>query len=135
MTVSRVQDHVVLEDEGGDPHVVRGDGLALAAELAEHGSEVMGRGLVRDQDGDTGTPEEAAERALVLRSPPPDAEAGAQLAEDGEGKEDLEGVLHEIDGLFDVPASIATSLRLRPSRRAPWPVPPGDESITTCAPP
>jgi hypothetical protein len=84
-----VEREVMLEHEGGDPHVVHWNRRALPAELPVGRGVVMRGGFVREQRMHAGTTQEPGERPLVLGAAASEAESSAKLGEDDEWNEDL----------------------------------------------
>src|SRR5216684_3256820 len=80
MLVSRVQRQIVLQDERCQPQVVRRNRRALFPELAEEGSVLVGRLVVREEHEHTILQEEAPQYPLVLRLATSVGEAGAKLS-------------------------------------------------------
>jgi hypothetical protein len=61
MRVAGAQDKRMLQHEGGDPHIVCGDGSALLAQLSIKSSVVMGCLIVGVEHADAGLQQKAAQ--------------------------------------------------------------------------
>lgn len=79
MCVGRAEDEIVLNDEGGDPEIVCRDGGTFLTQLQVEVRVVMRRLIVRQQDRDAGTVEEAPEIGRVDRGFIACGKAGAQF--------------------------------------------------------
>lgn len=85
--VSRVQCQGVLQDEGGEPHVVCRNRRALLPELAEHRGVMVGRVIVGEEHGHAVLEKEPPQGALVFHLPTAVREASPKLAEDDKGQQ------------------------------------------------
>ena len=112
MPVSRVQCEIVLEHEGGEPHIVRWNGRALLAQLTKNRCIVMRRLVVGIQNVHAVLEEKTSKRMLVLDLPAPQREAGAQLPEHDERQHDGFGLLEQLDGLGNSPTEIDVPVRV-----------------------
>lgn len=68
MPVAGVQRQIVLEDQGGNPHIVGRNRRPLLAELAVERRVVVSGLLVRKENRDALPHQEASQRSLVRRS-------------------------------------------------------------------
>ena len=101
MLVSRVQDKVVLQDQGRQPHVVCRNGRALFPKLAEDGSVVVSRLVVGKEHAHAIFQEKTSQNALVLGLPAPVDEAGAKLTDYNERQHNGLGFFKKQHGLDD----------------------------------
>jgi hypothetical protein len=123
VAVAGAEQEVVLEDEGGDPQVVGGNGRSLAPELAEDRGVVMGRLFVGENDANAGLHQETPQRAFVLGAAFAEREASAQLRQYDEREEDGVGSLDESHYVDDSAAEIGVAVGVegepqRQSRRS-----------------
>ena len=81
MGIRRTEDGAVLNDESGDPEVVRGNGGAFLPELQIELGVLMRRLFVRQQDGNAGTLEKSLEIGRVGRSAVARGKTRAEFAE------------------------------------------------------
>ncbi len=79
--VTCVQGQIMLQDECGQPHVIRRNGRSLRAKLAEDGGIVMGGLVVSEERVHTLFQEETSQGPFVLSLPAPVGEAGPEFAE------------------------------------------------------
>ena len=116
--VPGVQHQIVLQHEGRQPHVIRGNRSTLASELQVHGGVVVGRLVVRVQDTDAVLQEETPEEPLVLRGAPPMGETGSKLAKHDERQQDLSARLEDRhdhrDALAEIDVATPTLILQRP---------------------
>jgi hypothetical protein len=86
--IPSVQHEVVLQNEGGEPHVIRWDGGPLFPELAKQRTVVMRRLLIGKERRDAFLQKERSQDVFVPLLPVSIGEAGAQLSENDVGKDD-----------------------------------------------
>jgi hypothetical protein len=67
VAVSAEKQQIVLDDERGDPEVVRGNGRPLASQLVPQTGVLVRCVFIRPQNTDAGTIEKSSERLCVLR--------------------------------------------------------------------
>lgn len=100
MSIPAAQRRVVLEDQGRDPQVVRGDGGALAAELRIHPRVVVSGLVVGEEHLDSVLHQEPAEQLLVVGRLAAEGEAGSKLGEDDIRNQDRVCQLEELGDGF-----------------------------------
>lgn len=77
MAIAGVQGEIVLENESGDPQVVRRDGRALSSELPEDRGVMVRRLRVGKQHLDARLHEKSVERPFVFRTAATQGESGS----------------------------------------------------------
>ncbi len=95
MLVSRVQRQVVLQDQRGQPHIVRRNRRALLPELSEDGGVVVSGLVVGKEDADAVFQQETSEDPFVLGLPTPVREAGPKLGDNNEGQQNRLGFFQQ----------------------------------------
>ncbi len=110
--VASEEREMVLDDEGGDPEVVRGDRGALSAQLMEEPSVVMCGLFIGEQYVDAGAVEEADEVRFVLSGPSAPDKPRPKLTEDHERHEDLVGAPEAIHDLWEALREVDVPVRV-----------------------
>ena len=108
--VSRVQRKIVLQDQRGQPHIVRRNWRALLPELAEHGGIVVSRLIVGKKDAHAVLQQELSQNPLVFGLPTRVREASPKLADYDEGQQNRFGFFQKRHGLRYALAQVDVSI-------------------------
>jgi hypothetical protein len=90
-----VQDKIMLENKGSEPHVICWNRCPLLSELAEDVGVVMRRLIIGKDDTDSFFMKELSEDSLIVCFPTAMGESGSQLAEHDERQEYCVGFLEK----------------------------------------
>lgn len=110
--VAGVKRQIVLEDQGGQPQVIRGDRRALLSQLAVQRRIVMRCLIIGKKHHDALFHEKATEDAFVLDLSTPVSETGSKFREHHERQYDDVGTFQEIQSLSDALAEIDVAIRV-----------------------
>lgn len=93
--ISRVQNEIVLKNQGSEPHVVGRNRRSLFSELKKNRGIVMRSLVIGEDDIDAFLKKKASQCSLVLRLTTTVGEACPQFAEDDKRHDDRLGLFEE----------------------------------------
>jgi len=97
MRIPRVKDERILEDEGRNPHIVRGDRSALLPQLPVSGRIMMGCLLICIKNTNAGLKKETAQNSFIARPLAAYGKTGTQFPEYNERQPNLIGAFDHLD--------------------------------------
>ena len=112
MCVAGKKDKRILQDEGGDPQIVRRDGGTLLTQLPVNGGVMMRRLLVGIEHADTGLQEKSAQDGFVARSLAAHGKSGTQFSQHDERHPNFIGELDRLDDGLIASAKIGVTIRV-----------------------
>jgi hypothetical protein len=110
--VSGVQRKIVLEDQRGQPQVIRGNGRALFSQLAVQQRIVMRCLIIREQHHDAVLHEKATKDPLVFDLSTSVSKTGSKFREHHEREYHDIGALQEVDRLSHALAEVDVPIRV-----------------------
>ncbi len=97
MRIAGTQDKRMLQDEGGNPHIVGRDRSALLPQLPVNGAVMVRCLFIGVEHTDAGLQQKTAQDSLVARSLTAHGESGAQFSQHDEGQPDFIGEFDRFD--------------------------------------